>query len=212
MSRRRWVAVMGLVLVAGYVASVLPLTPRGAARVNSPCGVLAPHRRFLTTTRDSSHGRVVFMSAQCLGSPAQHLGHWFIRHEPPIWRSKGGGQGAVTLTPPPASDLIEYAGGGRAGGGRWIDFVYGRILAPEVAAVEVRFANGPTVREAPSDGLFVVAGEQTDGPCELRALGADGRELRRIDLGPPHPRARTQLRDSTWGGRAAPRATCAPGP
>ncbi len=61
----------------------------------------------------------------------------------------------------------------------WI--VYGRALSPEVAAVEVRFDTGATLRDQVTDGTWAVVGDGASAACELRVLNAQEQVMEQIN-------------------------------
>lgn len=213
---RRWQPVV-LALGAGLFAvsivaawQVLPFTPHGAARVNSRCPPLLPHRRLTTVTRDTLRGTVVFMSAECWRSQRRYLGEWRAIYQRPIWRGQEGGLESARPAPPGA--FVQYAAAGHLTAGQAEAFIYGRGLTRRVAAVEVRFDNGLVQRDSLARGMFALVGAGAEGACELRVLDASGQMLQRINLASPAPVPPLGPRDANWGGNRASSATCAPRP
>lgn len=55
--------------------------------------------------------------------------------------------------------------------------VYGRILSPEVAAVEATFNTGETLRDEGNGGMFALTSFRAAEICEFRVLGANDQVL-----------------------------------
>lgn len=94
-----------------------------------------------------------------------------------------GSGGCGTGTPIPPCELVQYARGtGHTRDATPYTEVWGRILAREVAAVEVTFADGQPLRDEPRDGVFgfVVPGDMA--ARALHVFQADGQLLQHIAL------------------------------
>jgi hypothetical protein len=65
--------------------------------------------------------------------------------------------------------------------------VYGEALTPDVAVVEVTFANGVTQQAHLVNRFFAAIVPGTVTACEARVFAADGSMLRRQDLQPVQP-------------------------
>lgn len=63
--------------------------------------------------------------------------------------------------------------------------VYGRILSPEVVAVEATFDDGQIVRASRDAKTFALLSNNSAHICELRVFGTGNQILRREDLAPP---------------------------
>lgn len=111
----------------------------------------------------------------------QMFGYTLTRRQGGSWISTGGGAFGGSA-PPSAEQLVDYG----IGTNNDLAIIFGRTLAPEVAAVEATFSNGESARDATEDGVFALVSEGAASACELRVLGADDRELGRFDL-TPHP-------------------------
>ena len=202
-------ACVGLSLVGGSRGVLpLPISPKGAARAESPCGALPP-RSFRTATRTSQGESAVFIVAECYGQPGAQLGWFFLMRDGMFWMTNGGGCCENTADHRQVGP-VEYAGGGRSDGRDTQAVVYGRVVEPEVVAVEAVFDNGRTLRDEPTEGIFGLIAPGSEGVCELRALGEGGEVLGRINTmahagdhdGIP------QGAVGTWSGNRASEADC----
>jgi hypothetical protein len=95
----------------------------------------------------------------------------------------GGGRDAINvdlLT----DQLIDISAGS---GGYHIDYGHcacavGRVISPEVAAVEVLFNNGKVLRDLASDGYVALVADQATGAVHARILNAKGETMQLLDL------------------------------
>ena len=194
--------------VTGAVVSwvpVPPLTPAGSARVTSSCdgmagGVLKARNFRFDGERPSPDGRkLILYRWDCApedtgmrGLPGPPLapgarrvhfyGYSLIELDGPLW-CPGGGSGASSDSPPDPRELVRYDHDfSRADQPQHI---HGWVLSHDVAAVEVDFDSGQTLRDATRGDMFAVFGRGAAAACELRVLGVGDRVLRTIDLAPP---------------------------
>lgn len=134
-------------------------------------------------TRETAAGVVVLYTVRQPANgerPAMEMLHYsLVERRWGGWRpTSGGGFGSSEPTPP--ENLVEY---GTSRGDFTI--VFGRVLSPDVAAVETRLDNDQALRDDTTGEVFALLAPAGSTPCELRVLGADGRVLRRFDLAPP---------------------------
>ncbi len=195
--RPRTFALLGLTAVllsvVGYVLYVLltspafPFSSKRAEEVarEAACGTgRRPHRFTLRDSREWQSGTIVIFAARC---PAESS-------RPPdsifgfILLERGTfGWSEVTRSTQREEDqrisgqFVDYETGVNIR--RPFAWVQGRVTtADKVAAVEVLFDNGQTMRAKATDGWYVLLADNTDGPCELRAVDARGRVLEQYDL------------------------------
>ncbi len=116
-----------------------------------------------------------------LRPPMQLLGYSLVEQTPlGTWRALESGTSEVS--PLPSEDLVDFRSGHSRSNAMEFSIVYGRALSSDVMTVEATFDTGQVVRDAASDGLFVLIVPVDAAPCELRALNADSQVMRRIDL------------------------------
>lgn len=60
--------------------------------------------------------------------------------------------------------------------------VFGRVLSPDIAVVDVALGDGRTVAHVPDDGVFAVLVPREQEPCEVRTLDRQGRVLQTFDV------------------------------
>ena len=159
-------------------------TPEAAARgaVCAPDGRPEEFRVVGTHERDS--GVMVLYEARCRSSSGaarregfggwaaveRVLFSWEVMHD-------NSGRHAPLARP---GDPMAYETSCSAGGECHI--VQGRVLSPaRVKAVEVVFDNGRVYSDDTEDGGFVFFEPGDVRPCEVRALGPDGRVVMRSD-------------------------------
>ena len=109
--------------------------------------------------------------------PDHLFGYQFITEGMFGWRSRGGFAGKREAIP--AEDLVEY----RIGRIGHIDsdalFVVGRVLSPQVGAVEFTFGEGQKVRDEADDGVFaLLIPDSTVVKGELIMLNANDQIVR----------------------------------
>ncbi len=110
--------------------------------------------------------------------------------------------------------LLSYLPGGRREGRGRYGYVCGEVLSPEkVATVETVFDNGEVLRHETTGGIYAFYAEDTNGPCEVRALDARGKVLERHILSAeqiPRELSESEARDIGWNGISlASKETCA---
>jgi hypothetical protein len=99
----------------------------------------------------------------------------------------------------PASEYIDWSVG-RSGGmtkvlgmplESHLDPVvyFGRVISPEVQALEMVFAGGQVLRDEAEDGFFAFVTQPGDRTCAIRVLGSSDLLLRQIDLTQEQPGA-----------------------
>jgi hypothetical protein len=86
----------------------------------------------------------------------------------------------LSFTPAPAAELIEYAIGGGLERNADYALVFGRILDPQVVAVEATFDDKQTLRGEPAEKNFAIVAPGAGAVCELRVLGSDDQLFKQI--------------------------------
>jgi hypothetical protein len=112
------------------------------------------------------------------GEPPWHRVGYNMQFGGPFAGLRVAGGGYTGSSKPRREGPIEYASKGR-----WTSrpaLVYGRVLAPEVEAIEALFDNGEVLRDPADDGALALVSLDARGACELRVVGADGAVIRRI--------------------------------
>lgn len=193
-----------LILLLGYVLLRLPgsdladpilgiiplrISPEGAVRQSEdPCGTLGDERggfRVLGGRRSPGGVNVVFHSAVCPrsvfdepGSPQEFFGYSVVRRDGLLWEDEIGTLiGPDEEFPPPNPDALVAYFSSDPEHGESLAMVYGRILVPQVRAVEVSFDDGRTLRGGGENEVFAVFPREGAQACEVRALSASGQIL-----------------------------------
>ncbi len=181
-----------------------------ALLADSPARVIHQHVACPTTgqkmaegfqvlgTHRWSKGVIVLYSAICPTkdgkTPTQRVfGHQVMKRDGMGWQVSSGDSfgmdnSAKSTDTKTAEQLIDY-GVSRSqveGSDRYL-ILYGQILNPKVAAVEVTFNNGQVLRDKGVDGAFALVSPGATGICELRILGTDNQILRKDELAKPKP-------------------------
>ncbi len=143
-------------------------------------------------TRRSPVGTVTLYSAACpslfkKGEMQQGFGfsirsrRRFVGHD--VMRSWTDRLQLMHEVQPPGRPLVEWdhAPGSDSTGSSYT-IVYGKVLAPEVVAMEATFGNGRGVLDTPeASGFAIVLPDATD-VCSLTALGEERQILGRINM------------------------------
>jgi len=128
---------------------------------------------------DVAEGTLVLYSIQQPDSarwPSLNLGYVLVERHEDGWYpvdvqfSNEAPPPLVTYQSQPVRDVGETD---------WI--VYGRARSPEVAAVEVRFDTGATLRDQVTDGTWAVVSDGATAACEVRVLNAQEQVVQQID-------------------------------
>ncbi|MGA7937425.1 MAG: hypothetical protein WCA35_27995 [Kovacikia sp.] len=149
----------------------------------------------VVSTQKWAQGVVVLYRALCPGkdqkSPMQTIfGHKVVKRNGISWQVSGGANYETRDSEEASGQLVEYGISSSMGKSDRYTILYGQILKPKVAAVEVTFNNGKILRDWSSNGAFVLIAPGATGVCELRLLGADNQILRQEDLAVPKPFAK----------------------
>ncbi|MBD1897261.1 hypothetical protein [Coleofasciculus sp. FACHB-129] len=167
-------------------------TPEQVIRQNNLCPsptTQAQDFRVLGT-RQWSQGVVVLYSAICPSSDRQQaspqiLGHSVLVRKESGWEQIGNDSAEFFLDRPPLppEQLVWYGSGNYSNDktGETYALTYGKVLSPEVAAVEITFDNGKILRDEATNGVFVLISPGANHSCQMRVLGKDGKILRRIN-------------------------------
>jgi len=145
-----------------------------------------------------SKGVIVLYSAMCptkdgRAGTQRVFGHQVMKRDGMGWQVSSGDSfgiedSAKSTGQRTTEQLIDY-GVSRSqleGSDRYL-ILYGQILNPRVAAVEVTFNNGQVLRDQGVDGAFALVSPGATGICELRILGRDNQILRKDELSKPKP-------------------------
>ncbi len=158
------------------------LTPEEAARQNSARNSPESAATFqVVGTRQWQRGVVVLYTY--LRAPKQMVGYALTTQTPSgAWQMTNAYAGNADL--PVRENLVDYREGGGSGAFGLGEFtiVAGQTLAPEVAQVQVSFANGQVLQDETADGVFALIAPASTFGCELRVFGAKGELLRRIAM------------------------------
>jgi hypothetical protein len=118
--------------------------------------------------------------------------------------------------PTPPDQFIEYQSRGVSTKTAIYSYVDGRVISPEVHAVEVLFDTGEVVQDDGSDRIYGVIAVGSKGVCEVRVLGRDAHILTTTTLavddpgtGAPRAEIRPGGIDGWYGSQAEP-TTCEP--
>lgn len=202
--RQCWALVVLSFLVSGCQTPFRPplqggaTTLEGAARQTVVCGNPPDDGvGFLVrATYPWAQGWIAIYDVSCpaqadgpVGRHAvQGLGHTFVEQLDGRWYAHASNWSGRRAAPNPEEVIdIGFNRGGGSDPASNYSIVYGRALIPEVAAVEVTFANGVTQQARPHNTIFAVILPGAVMACELRALAADGTVLRSQDLQPVQP-------------------------
>ena len=198
MQRNKLVFVLvGLLLcaTAGYSLNRFILSPEYVVRRN--LGNICPQNTVaedfhILSTRKWSAKKIVVYRVNCRSEnviPIKNrsfLGHQVVVRKEISWQALGSGD-RLEVLPQPPGELVHYGIGynkKNVGGDRHT-VIYGEILIPKVAAVEVTFDNGKTLRDEGKDGILTMALPEAVEVREVRVLGADGQVLQRDSTSPP---------------------------
>ena len=225
----RWGSLV-VMLVTGMVACVpswarLPqpspregLTPEALVRslVTCPRGKVRITRIFATHPLPDGGMFVLYAGvcppAQPQAEVQQLRGDALLLPEDGRMR-RTGSMMTINHSPIPHNAFIEYPAGGFSTRSAIYAYVYGTVLAPQVAAVEALFDTGQVLRDAVHDGAYGMVLPGSRGPCQVRALGQDGQVLTLVSLALPEgeaagPDVRPGGSDA-WGQSQARAQTCA---
>jgi hypothetical protein len=125
------------------------------------------------------------------------FGHKIVTWHGTTWQVSGNGSYGTAPTSAPTKQLVEY-GISRSASvnrssppGERYTILYGRVLQPQVAAIEATFDNGKILRGRSSNGVFALLSAGATGVCELRLLGSDNQILQQDNLVAPKRFAQT---------------------
>lgn len=184
------------------LASFLTATPKDLIdqTVSCPTDEKAKAEGFkVLSTQTWSQGVIVLYTAFCPTDNAKTtmrpvFGHKVVKRNGTTWQVSGSDSYGTESKSAPSEQLVEY-GISRSSNQRSANIpsyheepytiLYGRVLKPNVVAVEVTFNNGKTMRDGSSNGVFALLSDGATGICELRILGADNQILRQDALAIP---------------------------
>lgn len=130
-------------------------------------------------TQSGKNGVLALYTAQDASSaPSEQVGYIMLEKSLLNWQPKE--TGAIVRPASVASTgLVEYeVGGGRV---RNADYalVFGRVLDPQVVAVEATFDNNQVLRDERTDDVFAILADGANAVCEVRLLASDDTVLER---------------------------------
>ncbi len=175
-----FVAILAISVSAACTAAVAAPTPEEAARQNSVRFSPDIAATFQVVGTRGWEGGVVVLYTY-LREQEPMFGYALTRQLPfGAWEVTIAGAGDAD--PPVPENLVDYRDGGGSGafGLGQFTIVFGRTLKPEVAQVQVTFANGQVLRDETADGVFALIAPSSTFGCELRVFGAQGELLRHI--------------------------------
>lgn len=190
-----------MVSTVGWVYAQLTDTPTRVIHQHVACptpGRKAAQGFQVLGTHQWAKGVIVLYSAMCptndgKASTQRVFGHQVMKRDGMGWQVSSGDSFGMENSPKPtdqktAEQLIDY-GVGRSQPDEHDRYLilYGQILNPKVAAVEVTFNNGQVLRDSGRDGAFALVALNATGICELRILGTDNQILRKDELAKPQP-------------------------
>ncbi len=176
------VAILLISISAACTAGLAAPTPEEAARLNSTRFSPETAATFQVVGTRGWEGGVVVLYTY-LREQAPMFGYALTRQLPfGAWEVTNAGAGDADLPVP--ENLVDYRDGGGSGAFGLGEFsiVFGRTLRPEVAQVQVTFANGQVVRDETADGVFALIAPATTFGCELRVFGTKGELLHQVAL------------------------------
>lgn len=177
----------GMPFLGGYGGAA---TPQDAARqAHSRSGPGTISQNFTILGSRTSGRRAVVLSTETMTTPGQPSpGQVFsidiITMDSGGWTSLGtSSQGGTGLTSSPIAPAL-MCGGMDLGVDNLgaYSIVYGRVRQPDVAAVEIDFISGTTLKDTTGDGLFAVIVSKPDTPTKLRLLNANGQTIHSVTL------------------------------
>jgi hypothetical protein len=203
--KRRWVVSLIALLCAttgSYTLSLVAATPEELLRRPFACPdqpqVEAKEFKVLAV-RKWSKGVVALYRGKCPSLEKRFaqdsksedenlLSYRVARREGMEWQLSSSGNHRIQKKSSAAKKkpLIEYGVGRKnsQNGDRYAVF-FGKVLDSEVAAVEVTFNNGKTLRDTSTDGLFLLVSPGATAACDVRVLGIDKQILQRDELVSP---------------------------
>lgn len=188
--KRLAIALVGLLLcgASGYSLNRFVLSAEAAVRreLSNICPQETVTEDFqILGTRKWSKRLIVVYQVNCRNdhtSPynGNLLGHQVVVRKGISWQAVSGGDRIGLLPQLPPSEIVQYGTTRkhRERGDR-PTVVYGKILTPNVAAVEATFDNGKTLRDEGKDGMFAMALPEAVEVREVKVLSADGQVLQR---------------------------------
>jgi hypothetical protein len=150
-------------------------TPEQAAQLMLPIGV--QHVTILGV-RDWQSGKVVIFEAE---QPPGSLKLGFALVQPRLgcgWVLRASGMDQIILTPALQS-LVRLDG--QSYPGMPLVMVYGRLLDPQIAAVEVTFDNGAIRRETIRERMFLLNEPSAQIACSLRLFDRQDQVIQQLD-------------------------------
>ncbi|UBF24594.1 hypothetical protein K9N68_23345 [Kovacikia minuta CCNUW1] len=149
----------------------------------------------VVSTQKWAQGIIILYSALCPGknqkSPMQTIfGHKVVKRNGISWQVTGGGSYRTQDAEDASDQLVKYGISKSVNKRDRYVVLYGQVLKPKVAIVEVTFNNGKIQRDWSNNGAFVLLASGATGVCELRLLGSDNQILRQETLAVPKPFAK----------------------
>lgn len=104
------------------------------------------------------------------------LGYEVLEHRGLRWRSPQPGSHLEVL-PEFSQEYIEYGTVNRENQQSRPALIYGEILSPDVAAIEVTFDTGESLRQENKDRVFAIASLEATEVREIKVIGENGQTL-----------------------------------
>ena len=192
--KRLAIALVGLLLcgASGYSLNRFVLSAQASVRrkLSHICPQqTVPEDFHILGTREWSKRLIVVYKVNCRNDHSSPyngnlLGHQVVERKGIGWQAVGGGDRIGLLPQLPPGEIVQYGITRKhRGRGARPTVVYGEILTAQVAAVEVTFDNGKTLRDEGKDGMFAMALPETVGVHEVKGLNANGQiSLLRVHL------------------------------
>lgn len=163
-----------------------------AARLTSPCGSAADPRGDVTVhdKRPWGNGLIIIYTVMCPpdetidGRPLHTIGQTFVEQRKGKWYAYASTGVGLSLHPDPRHFVEMGSGSGSSDPESNYSIIYGKVIAPGVAAVEVTFQNGIKQHDRPKNNIFAIIIPGLVETCDLRVFDAQSQELYRRDLDP----------------------------
>lgn len=187
---RRWscalIAVALLLAITGCGLETGATSPQEAVRQD-----MALHPRFgnvhlqFLGIRNTPDGAIVLYSflTHLPGqiAPTRLFGYQHVQHVGFKWVARSGAANDISTSPSPGTRVCYTTDVGSDTSG-YYSVIYGRVLAPDVDAIEVTFSNRRIGRDQITNNVFAIFLSEATTAQNLRLYGKDGRELVELNL------------------------------
>jgi hypothetical protein len=179
--------------IVGYKMSIVAATPELPLKPGFTCPSRSAAKDVqVLAVRQWSQGAVVLYRGLCAVEPVvgstptwqPMLNYRLVKQYGRTWQlGSSGSRPAQGQTPTKNERLIAYSSDRSATAARdRYSIFYGQVVSPKVAAVEVTFNNGQTLRDPVRDGMFAIVAPGATGICDVRIFGTDNQILQRDEL------------------------------